>query len=370
MPQSPPHICILTTVHAPDDDRIFHKQALSLARAGYRVSLVGPWTPDHEPGPIIPVPLPAYASKTSRLLRAPWLAFRLALRQRADVYHFHDPELLPVGVLLALLGKRVVYDVHEDYSLKVTGRRLPDWLKPAARSLVRTFESFCARFFDRMLAADSHIASLFPSARTTVIGNYPPLEFVDPPSAPRPDHDPFRIVYVGGITEPRGIPRILDALAQLNDPGIEFHLAGNIPNPALRRRLAAHPGVVYHGVLPWLEVRDLLARCDVGMLVLQPVPALSFCRGEGIIKLWEYLGLGLPVIISATPALEALIDKLDAGLPVDPTDPAAIARAIRRLHEDPALRRGLGAHGRQAVLDGRNWDAEARKLLEVYRLLV
>ncbi len=367
---SQPRVCILTTAHEPRDDRVFHKQGLSLAAAGYAVSLVGPWQPGEDSGPIRAVALPTFRMRLVRRVRGPWAALRLGLRERAAVYHFHDPELLPVGVALKLCGKHVIYDVHEDYSRKVRSRGLPQPLGAIVGWLVRAFERACALTFDHIVTADSHVAGLFPAHKTTVIANYPPRTFVEEPASGGVPGGRFRLAYVGGISRIRGIAKILEALDILDDPTIEFHLAGNVSDGELTKALKEHPRVVYHGVLPWEAVNALLRQADVGMLVLQPVAAFTYYPGENIIKLWEYLGLGLPVIISHFPKLEALIQKLDAGLPVDPTDAAGIAAAIRTLHENPGLRRCLGANGRQAVLTERNWEAEARKLVALYRQLV
>ena len=270
-----------------------------------------------------------------------------------------------VGVALKLFGKRVIYDVHEDYSKKMLSRSLPLIIRRPASWTMRAMEAMCAWGFDRVVAADSHVASLFAPAKTVVVANYPPLDFVQNATAsqPRDPSAPFRIAYVGGINLIRGIGKILDAVELINDRPVEFHLAGNVSDPALLARLKNHPRVVYHGVLPWEKVNQVIAQADVGMVLFQPVPAFEYYPGENIIKLWEYLGIGLPVIISNFPKLKSLIESLDAGLAVDPADPVAIAAAIKQMRDQPELRRRLGANGRSAVLKERNWEGQAVRLV-------
>jgi glycosyltransferase involved in cell wall biosynthesis len=364
-------VCIITTAHDARDDRIFHKQALSLAKAGFEVSMIARWTAEMDSGPVRKLALPALHGKFDRIFRGTWCAWRLALKERAEVYHFHDPELLPLGVALKIFGKRVIYDVHEDYSKKILSRRLPLPVARLASVCLRGFEAACALTFDRIVAADSHVASLFAARKTTVIANYPPADFVNQKFPERgADEKAFRVVYVGGISEIRGIGKILDALDLITDTPVEFHLAGNISGRELARRIETHPRVFYHGVLPWEQVNGLIAQADVGLVLFQPVPAFEYYPGENIIKLWEFLGMGLPVIISDFPRLKKLIEKLDAGIAVDPTTPAAIAAAIRRLRDQPELRHRLGANGRNAVLRERNWEAEAQKLVRIFDGLI
>lgn len=367
-----PRVCILTTAHDADDDRIFHKQALTLAHAGYDVSMVAAWEPGMDSGPVHAVPLSLPQGKLVRVLWGGWQAFRVGLKAKGDVYHFHDPDLLPVGVALKLVGRRVVYDAHEDYSLKIRSRALPWPLAWLASRLVRTFEAGCAMFFDRIITADSHVAGLFPAAKTTVIANYPPLRFVriDTPRPSRAAGAPLRIAYVGGISRPRGIPQVLAALDLLEPGTVEFHVAGGCSDPDLLAALQRHPRVIYHGLLPWEQVSDVLFQADVGMLTLLPIPAYVYCPGENIIKLWEYLGLGLPVIVSHFPRLKALVEQLDVGLAVDPEDAASIAAAIRRLRDEPAELARLGANGRRVVRESRHWEAEGAKLVRLYQELV
>ena len=93
-------VCILTSVHTPFDTRIFHKQAKSLLKAGYDVTLIAQHDKDELVGGIRMVALPKPKNRLWRMLGT-WRVFKLALKQKAEIYHFHDPELLPWGWLLA-----------------------------------------------------------------------------------------------------------------------------------------------------------------------------------------------------------------------------------------------------------------------------
>jgi len=163
---------------------------------------------------------------------------------------------------------------------------------------------------------------------------------------------------------------MLQALTLLAPGVVELHIAGPCGDPSLMECMKQAAGVKYHGVLPWEHVNRLLIDMDVGMLMYQPGPSYDYITGEGVIKPWEYLGLGLPVIFPNFPKLKALFDSLEVGVAVNPQDPAAIASAISRLRDDPELRRRLGSNGRAVVLRERNWDTEAVKLVKIYERLL
>ena len=82
-------------------------------------------------------------------------------------------------------------------------------------------------------------------------------------------------------------------------------------------------------------------------------------------KLFEYFLAGLPVIASAFPIYEQIIDKYRCGICVDPTDPVAIVRAIEYLFNHPEERRRMAENARRAGNDY-NWSTESSKLLSVY----
>ena len=93
-------ICCLTSVHPPFDTRIFHKEATSLAKAGYNVSLVAQHDKDEIVDGIRIVSLPKPKNRIERMTRTVWTAYRKALEIHADIYHFHDPELIPIGLAI------------------------------------------------------------------------------------------------------------------------------------------------------------------------------------------------------------------------------------------------------------------------------
>ena len=155
-------VCILTSVHTPFDTRIFHKEAKSLANAGYEVALIAQHDKDEIVDGIRIVPLLKPRNRFERMTKTVWLAYRRALEIDADIYHFHDPELISIGLLLKRHGKRVIYDVHEDVPRQNQSRPyIPAVLRKPISLMIGVLEAFSARHFDGVVTATPFINRTF-----------------------------------------------------------------------------------------------------------------------------------------------------------------------------------------------------------------
>ncbi len=361
----------LTSVHAPKDVRIFLKECRTLAAAGLTVSLVAPGAPSETIDGVRLVGVPRGGGRVGRSVVTTARVLRAALAERSDVYHFHDFELIPVGLLLKLRGKRVVYDVHEsvpdDVALK---EYLPDVAKRPLVWFARGMEALAARFLDAIVPATPAISRRFIGPKMTIVQNFPILgELVGTDRRFR-DRAP-QIAYVGGIEEIRGVREIVDAMALVPaDLGGRLALAGPFDPPDLAEEVQSGAGATLTRVLGQLsraEVADLLADSRAGIVTFHPVRSHIEAQPN---KLFEYMSAGLPVIASDFPLWREIIDSAECGLLVDPLDPKAIAAAMTALLADPDRAEAMGRRGQTAVVEHYSWSRESIKLLDLYRRLL
>ncbi len=361
----------MTSAHGAFDDRIFHKEVKSLANAGYKVVLIAPHDKKELMGNIEIIPIPKARNRLERMAMSTIRVLYLALKQKADVYHFHDPELIFAGFIIKLFtGKKVVYDVHEDYKQKILSS---EWINEKYTTLISNISDLLEKtfslFFDYIITADSYIKSRFWRKKVEIIANYPPLNFSSGLTSSK-NNSIFKLIYVGGISEDRGIVKIIESLKYLKNENVEFEVFGKTDNPILLNLLNNTAKVKYFGFVPWQEVSKYLINANVGFVLLQPVPAFLYCPGENIVKLFEYMSARLPVIISNFPKLKKLILNIGCGITVDPTNPEEIAKAIEYLIEHPDEAKQMGENGRKAVLEKYNWENEEKKLLRIYEELL
>lgn len=366
----PKRICMVTTAHGPFDDRIFHKECKSLVKEGYEVTLIAQHDRSEVVDGIKIVPLPRAKSRLVRMGGFTLKALYLALKEKADAYHLHDPELLPAGFLLKILKRgKVIYDAHEDYEKKMMSKQ---WVRKGIRKVLSKIiawsENTAGKTFDYIFAADSNIKNKFKSRNAEVIGNYPPLAFMT--GTRKRDNGTLKVIYAGGIARERGSRVMMEAMDLLKDSAVELHLLGTFSDAGGIANYHPSEKVIYHGFVPWGEVNSYLGDADVGLVLLQPTPSYTNCTGEGIIKLFEYMSMKLPVVVSDFPLLRKLIAEPGYGICVDPTNPEKVAGAIKYLQRNPNLRKTMGEKGRRAVVEKYNWENESRKLLRAYRTVL
>ena len=364
----------LTSVHTAFDVRVFHKECKSLARSGKHVVLIVPHDRDEVVDSVEVKGIRISGGRLVRMTRTVWSLYREALRQNGDLYHFHDPELIPLGLLLAARGKTVVYDIHEDAPADILHKDyIPRRLRRPLTWSVRKLENAACRRFAGLIAATPTIAKRFHSVNpnTVVVHNFPMLDEIEPKGALPWNERPPVVAYIGSISERRGIREILQALALLPSANpTQMMLAGPFSPEELRTELMRLPGwarVKYFRVLDRPSVANLLSRVRLGLLVLRPEP--NFCNAMPI-KLFEYMAAGIPVIASNFPLWRQIIGEAGCGLLVDPRDPQAIARAMEYLLSHDAEAEAMGRRGRQAARELYNWNSEERVLLKFYSELL
>ncbi len=369
IPKRPIKVVQLTSIHGPLDARIFHKHSKALAHAGYEVVIVAPKLSlareSDEPRSGVAIKtVPRATSRLQRLRKTIWDVYRLALAENADIYHFHDPELIPMGLLLKLRGKRVIYDVHENLPLQVLTK---PWISPVYRRAIGAsagkVERIGASCFDGIVAATQEIADRFPANKTITVQNFP--DFVLRERVPYQRREPI-VVYIGAISRIRGIDQMIEAIGKVPaELGARLAIAGPFDSLALERELRnsffQHVDVL--GFQTQIAVTELLGTARIGLVLLHPTP--SYLNAQPM-KLFEYMRAGIPTIASDFPAWRQIVEDTGCGLLVNPLDPQGIAHAIRRLLENPAEAEEMGKRGREASMRRFNWASEKNKLLQLY----
>lgn len=362
-------IAHLSSAHPRYDTRIFAKQCRSLAAAGYEVSLVvadgkGEETLDG----VAIVDVGRSGSRLGRMAGATRRVLERAKVLDADVYHLHDPELLPAGLSLKKRGKRVIFDAHEDVPLQILGKHyLPFFTRKVASRAFAAFERMACRRLDAVIAATPAIRAKFDriGIEARVVANFPVLDEFE--AVDREGLRPGEICYVGGISSIRGIREVVEALGHC-EADIRLNLVGAL-DQNLEEQLARLRGwdrVKPHGFLSREEVGRVFARSVAGIVTFLPSPNHVAAQPN---KMFEYMGAGIAVIASDFPLWREIIEGTESGICVDPCNPRAIAAAIDSLVQNPEEARRMGANGYRAVRERYNWRAEERELLELYAAL-
>lgn len=357
----------LTSAHPRDDIRVYLKECCSLARHGYRVTLVvADGRGDEVLDGVEIADVGRTAGRLGRMFQATERVFRKAVQLDADIYHLHDPELLLVGARLKRRGKRVVFDAHEDVPKQIMGKH---YLHPGVRRIlswgVALVERYVCAHLDGVVTATPYIRDKFLTINpnSVDINNFPMVGELD--GAVSWQDKTSQVCYVGSIAQIRGIKQLVRAMEHTHTPAT-LTLVGSFAEAQVEAEVQTYPGwlkVNAMGIQGRRAVRDVLGRSVAGVVTLHPAP--NYLDSLPI-KMFEYMSAGIPVIASDFHLWKQIVEESRCGLCVDPLDPAAIASAIDYLVNHRADAETMGRNGRQAVLSRYNWAREEVKLIQFY----
>lgn len=375
-------ICHLTSAHPRDDIRIFVKQCSSMAQAPYNCEvclIVADGNGDSQKNgvTIIDTGIQSASSRLARTTSKLKSIYDQALRIDAELYQFHDPELLPVGYLLTKRhNKIVIYDVHEDFPRAIfsTSRDyIPLFLKPLVSFIFEKFENFVAGSISATVCATPFIGQRFRyiNRNTTMINNYPLLGELTPSNSNSWEKREQSVIYIGGISEERGLLQMVTAMARIpRSYRGKLKLFGSYSPKEIRNQAMMTPGWLHveeHGIVNRKNLAEALAKTKAGLVLFHPSPNHTNAQPN---KMFEYMSVGLPVIASDFPLWREIIADAGCGILVDPMNEQEIADAIVFIFNNPDRAEAMGKNGLAAVNDKYNWETESKQLFKLYQNLL
>jgi glycosyltransferase involved in cell wall biosynthesis len=344
----------------------------SIASSGHEVSFVVPAERDEFIDGVSIKAVPVPPSLPKRLVFCTWQVFRRAAKEHADVYHFHDPELIFAGLALRYLQKcEVIYDIHENMPDQILCRpSIPPWLRKLMATACDLVERHAGKRYSALVTANEDISERFRKANSRAIEVHNYVE-----------KDEFRcagdnsarfasgIVFHSGASDRTAFPAVLKAI-RLIPKDLSFRLlatgnAAAATHSALemvQKEGCEHVDVV--GPLPREEMVSWMLKSAISLVLYSEERNHASIRAN---RFYESLAAAVPVIAPDFPEWRAAVESIGCGLVVDPSDPSAIADAITWLLSNPAEAAEMGCRGQQAFRQSFSWEHETEKLLCLYK---
>jgi glycosyltransferase involved in cell wall biosynthesis len=374
------HICFLSAMHPSHDKRVFDKEAVYLAAAGFDVTHICPGDKEQtivEKGVRSKV-YPKPSGIRGRLLQLVRL-YRMAKEADADVYHCNEVDSWFVGVVLRIFrGKRCIFDVHEHYPSTFAESRFPKVLQPAVAFCVRLVFLMLSPFTDFFVLAKKSVSSDFRVAKRkkVLVRNFTPLAALrmSEESSPRKatqEPECVRIVHLGFIGRARGWPQILDAMAEIQQLNVQLEIIGEFNDNSegeFKQRLIdleLSDCVTLLDWMPFDQAFEHMRSAQIGLIVFQPgIRNHVFAMPH---KMFDYMAAGMAVILpDFAVEVAPIVLETGCGVVVNPADSGDLAAKLSALIGDPGAMHEMGLRGQRAVKEKYNWDAEFSRLLEMY----
>ena len=370
-------ICLLTSGHRPDDERIFYKEARSLAKEYDDVWIISPhseYIPEKKDG-VKFLSIPTYSRDLMDRFKNLRELYKVALNLNADIYHCHEPESLLVAIKLKKkLSCKIVFDSHEMYSATLA-EKFPTSLQNLIMFIYKQFEYTKVRRCDYVLGVSwsvsdylkrivgpERVATIFNCTSPDIFGKVPEKKWGKETVICHDGHLPFL----------RGLKTMVKAIEIVNKKHpIKFKIIGDVfgaEKEWLESYMTTHnlEGVIERtGWLDYREVGSAFSECHIGLLALQKLPNHVIAAPN---KIFNYIYFGLPFVSpNHCIDIKKLIEEEKCGLSADSASAASYANAISYMIEHRQETINMGLNAQRASKERYCWPMMEKKLLNVYK---
>lgn len=366
-------VCHLSSVHTWNDIRIFKKELVSLAAFGFETHFVVPCDSDKQVSNIYIHAVKLPYNRFKRIVFTTQEVYRKALEIDSDIYHIHDPELLPIGSRLLKKGKKVIFDSHEDVPADILDKEwIPfKFLRKLVSSLYDLYEKSTTKNFSAVISVSNNITNKFSCKNKFTIRNLPLLnsfQISESTTLSKSFNKPYKVVYAGGLTRVRNIKQLVQSAKYLPKEEIQIHLFGEFDDELYKKEcesLVEWENIYYHGFKESSEVYSFMENCSLGVILFKKIPNHEYAIPN---KSYEYMAAGIPLLISDIDFWKSHFEK--NAFFVNPENPKEIANRIIEVFENPQKLLELSHENFKLVKNELNWEAESQKLINLYINLV
>ena len=370
---------MLSSGHHPNDDRIFYKEARSLAKIYDDVWILSPYSSDVpvEKDGVQFISVPSYSRSIYDRFRNMKKLYREALRLNADIYHCHEPEsLIVANKLKKVLGCMVIFDSHEMYSATLA-QKFPKFLHAQVMNLYKRYEQRKVIDCDFVIGATWSITEYFSEIISkekteTILNCTLPEIFGYVPANKSMEN--IIICHDGSLPFSRGLKTMVKAVEIVRKKyPVKFKIVGDVYNQErkwLESYLSEHrleDVITRTGWLDYRKVGQAMSECHIGLLALERLPNHVIAAPN---KIFNYMYFGLPFVVPNFCAdLNKLIKEENCGVTADSRSGKSYAQAIIHLIESKEKFIEMGLNAKKASETKYSWPIMERSLFNIYEKL-
>jgi glycosyltransferase involved in cell wall biosynthesis len=366
-------------MHPVFDTRIFKKECVSLAKNGFSVSLIAPHNKEEIVDGVSIIPLRSRKSFLDRIYTLPKEAVALLENIKADIYHFHDPELLPFMKNFAAKGHKVIWDAHENYQDTIksfNSLRIQPLSTIGAKMFNRMELSAAKKYFAGVVTITNKMAEKYTrqGIKTCVLSNYANIGHFNYTGQDTISEKP-RLISSGAHFRPRAIIEIAQSYKYIAEKiEAELFFSGKFVDKKLEEEVSniikeADPtgkNIVMEGAL---EYNDLINRAIPKAWVGTVLFDVSDPNNRNGLpnRFFECWANGVPVITTAGTEVAKIVSEKGGGIVIKNNSPQEIANAFLQIAKSKNLRDQLSKQAFENVSKEMNWEANFKDLVGFYK---
>jgi len=359
-------------VHDRFDARIFQKECRSLSNAGYDVSLV---VADAKGDAIVDniniFDVGTEENRVKRVLNTIKKVKEKAIELDCDIYHFHDPELIFIGLSLKKLGKKVIFDMHENVPADISEKEyIPVFLRKFLSLIYEQIENYSVKKFDGIVSTRQSINDRLIRYNNNIrlVTNFP--EIVT--EIEKTVSEISTICFAGAIVPNWRHKEIIQAIENIDN--VRYLLAGPADAKYLEelKSLKGWEKVDYLGVVPFKDVKEMYKKATIGVAIYIYCKNMDGTTGNlANTKLFEFMNWEIPIVCTDYSLWkEIVMDQENCGICVSPYDVNAISDGIKYILNNSESAIQMGKRGRLAMINKYNWQSQEKILFELYSNVV